>query len=274
MLSLISYEALASAALLAVGGIAYTAIYRLYLDPLAMIPGPKLAALTFYYEIYFNVVKPGMFVWEIKRLHEVYGMLYRPTDPSGISNLHVGPIVRINPREVHISDLSFLDQIYSTSSPRNKDEYATSTLDMKLSLGGTCQHETHKGRRAALTPFLSKMGVAKLEPFVVEKVGQFCRLLEDCKTQGVAVNLSDAYFAFSQDIVKQYGFGYDENLLGDTKRAAAARKNLNAFMLKTHFNVHFGWMNLPLVLLPQKAIKAFIPGLDEFMQFQKVRSPS
>ncbi len=74
MFSLYSYEALAAAAILAAASIIYTAIYRLYFHPLAKIPGPKLAALTFWYEIYFNVVKPGMFVWEIKRLHQIYGM--------------------------------------------------------------------------------------------------------------------------------------------------------------------------------------------------------
>ena len=73
MFSFTSYEVLATAALIAVGWTAYTAIYRLYLHPLANIPGPKLAALTYFYEIYFNIVKPGMFVWEIKRLHDVYG---------------------------------------------------------------------------------------------------------------------------------------------------------------------------------------------------------
>ena len=42
------------------GSIIYTAISRLYHHPLAGIPGPKLAASTFWYEVYFNVVKPGM----------------------------------------------------------------------------------------------------------------------------------------------------------------------------------------------------------------------
>jgi len=82
MISIFSYETFAAAGLLAAVSIVYTAIYRLYLHPLAKIPGPKLAALTFYYEIYYNLVKPGMFIWEIKRMHEVYGMRYLPRKPQ------------------------------------------------------------------------------------------------------------------------------------------------------------------------------------------------
>jgi hypothetical protein len=48
-------------------------IYRLYFHPLSKIPGPKLAAITSAYEFYFNVVKRGMFIWEMQRLHEIYG---------------------------------------------------------------------------------------------------------------------------------------------------------------------------------------------------------
>jgi len=143
---------------------------------------------------------------------------------------------------------------------------------MKLSIGGTCGHEIHKARRAALTPFFSKPGVSKMESFVATKVEQLCKTLEEYRNRGEPISLSDMYFALSQDVVKQYGFGYNEDLLGDSQRAAVARENLNAFMFNTHFNVYFGWMNLPMLLLPQKTIKAIAPGLDEFMQFKKVCS--
>jgi hypothetical protein len=46
---------------------------RLYFSPLSKFPGPKLAAATLWYEFYFNIIRGGRFMWEIKRMHEKYG---------------------------------------------------------------------------------------------------------------------------------------------------------------------------------------------------------
>lgn len=54
---------------------AYGVIYRLYLSPIAHFPGRKLAALTFWYEFYFDVIRRGSYVWEIRDMHETYGIV-------------------------------------------------------------------------------------------------------------------------------------------------------------------------------------------------------
>ena len=59
---------------------AVLALWRLYLSPLAKakIPGPKLAALTQWYETYFDVFKNGggQFLFQYLKLHEEYGIFH------------------------------------------------------------------------------------------------------------------------------------------------------------------------------------------------------
>lgn len=55
---------------------ALLAVYRLSpLHPLHKFPGPKLAAASYLYEIWFDLVKGGQYTFEIKRLHDTYGKL-------------------------------------------------------------------------------------------------------------------------------------------------------------------------------------------------------
>lgn len=51
----------------------YGAVYRLYLSPVAKIPGPRLAALTFWYQFYYDVIKRGQYTRKIVDLHQQYG---------------------------------------------------------------------------------------------------------------------------------------------------------------------------------------------------------
>jgi hypothetical protein len=54
--------------------ISYGVIHRLYFHPLRKFPGPKLAAITHLYEFYYNLVQNGMFIWEVNKMHEKYGI--------------------------------------------------------------------------------------------------------------------------------------------------------------------------------------------------------
>lgn len=41
--------------------------------PLHLFPGPKLAAMSFVYEFWYDAILWGRYTTEIERLHEIYG---------------------------------------------------------------------------------------------------------------------------------------------------------------------------------------------------------
>ena len=191
-------EIVAAVCILQLGWLIYGVVYRLFLSPLAKLPGPKLAALTSWYEFYFDVIQPGKFVWKIKDLHEQYGTCVTPTPLFDCRYSHPGPIIRVTPWEVHINDVEFLDDIYAPSH-RRREKYAFQlrTLPVPLSIGGSRTHDLHRRRREALNPFFSRNSVMSLESSINEKVEQLCRLMEDHQKENTPVNLSDVYYGFA-----------------------------------------------------------------------------
>jgi hypothetical protein len=63
-------------AILLSSGVTYLSLlasYRLFFHPLSRIPGPKVAALTSWWEVYENVWRGGHLPIELKALHKTYG---------------------------------------------------------------------------------------------------------------------------------------------------------------------------------------------------------
>lgn len=114
----------------------------------------------------------------------------------------VGPIVRVTPDEIHINDVGFLDTVYAPSMVRrDKYEYQLRTLRVPGGVGTTASYDVHKKRREALAPYFSKKNVISLEPVIAKKVSQLCQLVRDQSATDQPVNLSDAFFAFSNEFV-------------------------------------------------------------------------
>ena len=52
----------------------YGAIWRLYMSPIAGFPGPRFAALTFWNEFYYDVIRKGQYTWKIVDYDKKYGI--------------------------------------------------------------------------------------------------------------------------------------------------------------------------------------------------------
>ncbi|PTB58580.1 hypothetical protein M431DRAFT_105846 [Trichoderma harzianum CBS 226.95] len=168
------------------------AIYNITLHPLAGFPGPVLAGASYWYEGYFDLILWGRYTSEIARMHEKYG-----------------PIVRINPDELHCSDPHYIDEIFAIGT-RKRNKPAHQLRSATFSTFGTADHNLHKIRRASLTKFFSKLRITKLEPEVHKAVHLLCEKLLGFADKKEPFDLTSAYSCFTSDVIAKYCFG--ENL--------------------------------------------------------------
>ncbi|TKA81274.1 hypothetical protein B0A49_00228 [Cryomyces minteri] len=240
------------AALLCFLYIAGLASYRLHFSPLAKFPGPKLAALTLWYEFYFDVVQHGQFFKEIERLHSVYG-----------------PIVRINPFEVHVKDPDWYDELYTGSSRRRDKSAWFVGRSGGNSIFGTIPHEHHRLRRSALNPFFSKQSIVKLEPIIQDKVDKLCDAMKGYIESGKPVELQTAYMALTLDVISHYAF---EEFFGLTEKPGFSpewKKVLLATIEAGIMNRHLPWVADVLMSLPDSVAAAVSAPVAFFLQIQR-----
>lgn len=163
--------------------------------------------------------------------------------------------MRINPEEVHIADPDFLGEIYNA---RKRNKPPEPSLDIAGSVAGTDGWELHKVRRQAMTSFFNPRAVRELEPLLVRKRDRLVEVIE--KHRGRVLNVSDLYFAYCWDLIQEYAFAFDSNVLReDLNEAKQLRGNSQDLLLQVNFTRHFGWVNSLASYLPGWVGEKMIP---------------
>ncbi|KAH6660958.1 cytochrome P450 monooxygenase-like protein [Truncatella angustata] len=177
--------------------IAYHTLLFIYnispFHPLAQFPGPKIAAATYLYEAYYDWWLLGRYGHEIKRMHEKYG-----------------PVVRINPDELHCNDPYFTNEIYAVGGRiRDKWQHQLNTGAVgPVAVTGfsTVPHELHRIRKDALSRFFSKGQTLKLESEVHDFSQRTINKMLRYADKG-PFDVKEAFNCFTADIISQYAFG-------------------------------------------------------------------
>jgi cytochrome P450 len=195
--SLLSSLTLSAIAVAVATWLVGSAVYRLYLSPIAKFPGPKLAALTYWYEFYYDVIKDGggKYTRKIEELHEIYG-----------------PIIRINPHELHIGESEFYNDFYSI---RKLEKYAPyyNIFAVNDTHFSAVTDALHKRRRAPIDPFFTRTAVNKLQPHFQFYIDKLCDRLKVYKQTGEVLPLHYALGALSTDVASSYIFGVPKGQL-------------------------------------------------------------
>lgn len=147
------------------------------------IPPYSRSELLKRYEIYYDVIQPARYWSKIQELHKIYG-----------------PVIRINPYELHISDPDFVDTIYASAASglkRDKWEWAHRYLGVPDSSLATWTHDHHRLRRTALNPFFSTTSVRTLQPVLDKIVNRMMERFHEYQGNGDVMIVNQAMAAFA-----------------------------------------------------------------------------
>jgi cytochrome P450 len=246
-------------ALVALSTLLYTiclAIYRLHFHRLSKFPGSKLAAVTLWYEFYYDVIKRGQHIWQIEAMHRRYG-----------------PIIRLNPHEIHIDDPDFFDEIYTGSSrPRDKYRWWTNLASAHGSGFATVPHDLHRLRRGVLNPYFSKRSVIRLEPVITAKIAKLAARLANAAQASEVVRIDVAFMALTTDIMCSYAFADDTHYLDEPDFKLEWKETILGGFESGATMRQFPWL-LPMVMsLPIWFVEKGNKGAAYMMRWQgKVR---
>lgn len=165
--------------------------YRLFFHPLSKLPGPKLAAATYLYEFYYDILKApgGQYIWQLEELHSQYG-----------------PMLRITPDEVQVNDAEFFDKLYvSGAAKRHRWDRASTGGTFPGAISSACSHDLHRIRRNSLNNFFSKAAILRLAQPLQARTASLCQTLEDAAGSGEAVSVNDTMSKLTLSVITEYG---------------------------------------------------------------------
>ncbi|KAI1504042.1 trichodiene oxygenase [Biscogniauxia marginata] len=213
--------------------------YRLYLHPLAKFPGPKLAAISRWYEAYYDLILDGQYTFKIEEMHKQYG-----------------PIIRISPFELHVSDPAYFEKLFRQDGRWDKYAWSYDAFGAPLSAVSCSPHDLHRRRRAPLNNFFSKSNVASKQQIIKELVDKLCQRIDAVSGTDKTINLGIAVSAFTRDASTNFIIGKSYNNLEREDFNQAMTKTIVGLGMMWRVTKHIRWVAPLLLSLPTSVAKA------------------
>ncbi|KAJ5884198.1 benzoate 4-monooxygenase cytochrome P450 [Penicillium tannophilum] len=230
--------------------------YRIYFHPLAHIPGPPLTKVTYLYEWYYDLYRGGQFTFQLRALHDKYG-----------------PVIRINPDEVHIDDPDFFDQVFNQTNGRaDKPLRVAEAFGPYPATLGTQFHDLHRLRRSVLSPFFSKKSVTDLVPVMWRPIDILLERLHQAAQTGEIVNMKYIYAAVTLDIINAYCFAHEPSSVHQPDFGRKGFDDVDSFLEVSLLNIHIPWVMRFTYSLPDSINKVLAPALAEILDFRRALS--
>ncbi|KAK7991729.1 cytochrome P450 oxidoreductase [Apiospora saccharicola] len=168
--------------------VVYQIVYNHFFHPLAKFPGPFWAGVTRLWLTYHNV---------------------KTDEPQVVQALHKkhGPIVRITPSLLIVSDATKLPEIYSRNANKSK-HYITGSFGETESMFNMQDHKAHSYfRKIAAGPY-SFSNIKRMEPLIDANITKWIGKLDTLFAQtGKTCDFANWAVYMAYDIISEVGFG-------------------------------------------------------------------
>jgi len=179
-----------------------------------------------------------------------------------------GPVVRISPWEVHISDPSYASTHFSGSLKLDKLKARQEWFGVPQASITTPDHDLHRIRHTAISPFFSKKQISKLEPIIASKVTKCCTQLAKYAKDGAVLDLRLLFTCYTTDVVTEYVLASSYNLLDSADLTPQWRETFNSVLRNGHFFKHFPICWKILRAIPYNTIVKMSPDMKLVLDFE------
>ncbi|KAK1754045.1 cytochrome P450 [Echria macrotheca] len=247
---------MAYAAYIATALLVWTAcriVYLRHLHPLAHVPGPFWASVTELYRFYHDWIQNGTYY----RHFEAYQARY-------------GPVIRIAPNEVLLTDPCHYDTLYSMTTDFYKDPAFYHLSGAETAVFAITHNKDHQRHRALLNPFFSRRSVLQQEGMVRSKVLRLLNRIQQDSQRGLTTELWAGFRAISVDVITEYAFGADRcwDFLGREDFGVWYNHLARAVVPTMYLFRVVPWLRRPMQAMPvwlARRLNPMVVGMLEFM---------
>ena len=176
----------------------------------------------------------------------------------------LGPIVRIAPNEVHLSDPENYDVIYNVGSKFYKNANFYGALGIEVMFSAEA-NEQHRRLRSPMGHFFSRRAVFDLEGLVQAKVDKLCQRMQKTLDEGDAIDLRAGTRAISVDVITEYAFDDCWDHLDDPTFCSWFSDALMDTGIMWWTFQQFPFLQGPMQALPEDWARKISPAMNGWM---------
>lgn len=184
-------------------------------------------------------------------------------------DIRVGPIVRISPYELHVSDPAFFDVIFSRKGRWDKYDWTYNALGPQGATVFTVDHDDHRRRRAPLNPFFSKANVFRKREIIERNVQRLLSRVDHFAGHGDRViDIGAGLSAFVRDVTDEFVCGTAGTNLDADDFNTKLSKLIAGSGVQWRVTKHVWWFGPLLHQLPMPVLKLLLgENLHIFREF-------